>query len=207
MAIQFQQADVIGIDIVMPSMPGALPSNYRFEQLDLAEGIPDEYTGRSDIMHCRCTVQHMKDPPKLVNELIRCLKPALPRHYRTNELGGLVIIPEVIVGVLDEERKPVTSFFYNSEIDDEENIVNARKLSGIGGYLAFLDQLIRSPDYRAANVLLESTGAVRDIRFEEFLSPVGWAGKDIRHGEEIGALLCTMLKTIFGTLYKKLISH
>lgn len=88
----------------------------------------------------------------------------------------------------------MTSFFYNSEIDDEENIVNARKLSGIGGYLVFLDQLIRSPDYRAANVLLESTGAVRDLRFQEFMSPVGWAGKDIPHGEEIGALLCTMLK-------------
>jgi hypothetical protein len=111
-----------------------------------------------------------------------------------NKLGGLVMVPESAVKAFDEYRKPVTPFIYNPEIDVCENIVNARKLSGLGGYVAFLDKLIRSPKHQTANVMLKSTGAVENIRFQEFWGPVGWAGKDIPRGEEVGALLRPIMK-------------
>jgi hypothetical protein len=62
-----------------------------FKQLDLNEGMPDEYTGRFDIAYCRVVLVHvsippvsvhlstylsqLEDPPKMVNDLVRCLKP------------------------------------------------------------------------------------------------------------------------------------
>jgi hypothetical protein len=111
-----------------------------------------------------------------------------------DELGGLVIIPETVMKGLDEYKKPVTPFIYSPEIDVCENIVNARKLSGFGGYLIFLDQLIRKPKHRPADVMLKSTGAVENIRFQEFVGPIGWAGEDVPRGEEVGAFLRSIMK-------------
>jgi 2-polyprenyl-3-methyl-5-hydroxy-6-metoxy-1,4-benzoquinol methylase len=65
---------------------------FKLRQLDLNEGIADKYTDQYDVVHCRTVAAHvsiplsvlihlstcfsqLEDPPKLVNELVRCLKP------------------------------------------------------------------------------------------------------------------------------------
>ncbi|KAF9454304.1 S-adenosyl-L-methionine-dependent methyltransferase [Macrolepiota fuliginosa MF-IS2] len=188
MAKQFPQAEVIGIDITPLKLYRPIPPNFIFRQQNLAGGLPIEYTNQFDIIHCRCVCQHVPDPQRLIDDIVRCLKP-----------GGLALIPDGEWVAFDEDRKPLEPFVYNPSLSIEENIMNTRKLSAYGGWLNAFGRATLSPTYQFPNLLLENNGGVRNIMFREHWAPTGWAGKGIPHGEEIGAIMYLNLKEFLQT--------
>ncbi|KAF5361970.1 hypothetical protein D9756_002323 [Leucocoprinus leucothites] len=187
MAERFPQAQIVGIDIT-PLKHGPTPPNFIFKQLNLAEGLPIEYTSQFDIVHCRCVCQHVREPQILVNDIVRCAK-----HK------GLVLIPDGEWIGFDEYRRPLVPFVYNRNLSMEENVTNTRKVSSYAGWLMLFGKATRSPKYQLPNVLLQNTGRVRDIIFRELWAPTGWAGKGLAHGEEIGKITRLNMKEFFKT--------
>lgn len=97
----------------------------------------------------------------------------------------------------DEDRKILEPFIYDPSASVKENIARTRELSSYAGWLDQIGKVTRSPNYQLPNVLLEKTGLLENIVFQECWAPTGWAGKGIPRGEEIGAITYSNMKVRF----------
>lgn len=117
--------------------------------------------------------------------------------------GGLILLADGEWIGFDEDRKPLEPFVYNPAISIEENVANTRKSSSYGGWLAAIGKASRSPKYQLPDCLLRNVNAVNGIIFRECWAPIGWAGKGVPHGEEIGKTMYTNMK-VRGLVCKRL---
>jgi SAM-dependent methyltransferase len=80
MAREFPHAQVLGVDLApVPTEPGSLPNNCRFEVDDINLGM-DHFVGQFDLIHVRLVGSGIKDFHKSMSDVEKCLKP-----------GGLVL--------------------------------------------------------------------------------------------------------------------
>ncbi|KAG8902392.1 hypothetical protein FRC01_009595 [Tulasnella sp. 417] len=94
MAKQFPDADVIGIDLVVPTPASPIPPNCRFEQHDLNNGLAG-YQNAANVIHASCVAQGIINYQKLMDEIWEALRP-----------GGVYLTVAGDMQMLDHNKEP-----------------------------------------------------------------------------------------------------
>ncbi|ESK85161.1 hypothetical protein Moror_3561 [Moniliophthora roreri MCA 2997] len=132
MAKKYPYARVIGFDLVKQDFPHA-PPNFEFVQGDISASLLP-FKGQADIVHCRCVVQHVKDPQSLVNLLAENLRP-----------NGLLLIADGDWIVFDENKQLVAPVEWDKSSGALSMTGNQ---SWYTGWLSLVGSLTRSNQYR-----------------------------------------------------------
>ncbi|KAG8945382.1 hypothetical protein FRC04_000832 [Tulasnella sp. 424] len=94
MARQFPDVDVIGIDLVVPTPTSPIPTNCRFEQHELNNGLA-HYRNAANVIHASCICQGITDNRQFLDEVWKALRP-----------GGVYLVVAGDMQMLDENKKP-----------------------------------------------------------------------------------------------------
>ncbi|KAG9007697.1 hypothetical protein FRB90_009250 [Tulasnella sp. 427] len=105
MAKQFPEVEVVGIDLFIPDVPARVPSNCRFEQYDLNDGLP-HYRASVNVVHASCVAQGIMDFPWFMDQVWEALRP-----------GGVFLTVSGDMQMYDENKQPWTV----AEEDDGES--------------------------------------------------------------------------------------
>ncbi|KAK7061055.1 hypothetical protein VNI00_000790 [Paramarasmius palmivorus] len=174
MAKQNPSARVVGFDLVQQRFSQA-PVNFEFVLGDITTSLLP-FKGQADIVHCRCVVQHVKDPQSLVALLADTLKP-----------NGLLLIADGDWIAYDENKQLVSPV----EWDKTSGVVSSTGKSWYAGWLSLVGGLTRSNQYRRIDELVKACNVFSRIEFTKYFSPVNWAGENLDHGAELGMILNT----------------
>lgn len=94
MAKQFPDVDVIGIDLVVPTPTSPIPTNCRFEQHELNNGLA-HYRNSANVIHASCIAQGITDNRQFLDEVWKALRP-----------GGVYLVVAGDMQMLNENKKP-----------------------------------------------------------------------------------------------------
>jgi len=177
----FPHVQVVGFDLNAQKFPDA-PENFRFIQGDLSLTLP-EFVGNTDIIHCRCVAQHVKDPQALINLLSAALRP-----------GGVLLLADGDWIVYDQHKKLVEPFkWWESSTTGSDELTaleqDARGRSWYAGWLDFFGNLTRSKDYRPIEELVKNAEELSILDSSHYLSPINWPGEGIENGAALGQVL------------------
>ncbi|KAG9043331.1 hypothetical protein FS837_009740 [Tulasnella sp. UAMH 9824] len=110
MAKQFPDADVIGMDLVVPTPTCPIPPNCRFEQHDLNNGLTN-YRNAVNVIHASCIGQGITDYRELMDDIWKALR---PRGVYLTVAGDMQILDhnkEPLVAL--EEKEEEADFSYH----------------------------------------------------------------------------------------------
>ncbi|KAF5353326.1 hypothetical protein D9756_007828 [Leucocoprinus leucothites] len=199
MAHLFPNATIVGLDMT-PLGRRDLPPNFSFSSYNFANGLPSEYRGRFDIIHCRTVAQHVPDPQGLVNSMAEALKP-----------GGLLLLADIEMVAHDENRKPLKPVIYNPSRNIEENLTKQDERSWHSGWVTMLGSSTLSPSYQSPRIHVERSEALTILIATEFWASYGLLSEDDdertkRLGELTGEDL-RQLYSLAGDVFAKTMSQ
>jgi hypothetical protein len=90
--------------------------------------------------------------------------------------------------VFDEDRNRLEPFIYDPSLTIEVNLENCRGLSWNSGWLHLLGLSTRSSEYKSLPSVVRDSESLKELMAKVCWFPIGWEGKELEHGQELGEL-------------------
>ncbi|KZT58129.1 S-adenosyl-L-methionine-dependent methyltransferase [Calocera cornea HHB12733] len=171
MAHQYPDAEVIGVDLVLPAGDRPVPDNCRFEADDVTLGM-SHYHSVFDFVHCRAISHGVPDMEAFIDDIADTLRP-----------GGVLCLVDGMMQLFREDK----SLMDASESSFQKVLFhsyNALKSRGSG-----VDTCLLLPR------MLEKTSKLKNLGYRQYFIPIGtWYDgdgtfEDRRRWHEMGELL------------------
>lgn len=141
--------------------------------------------------------------------MTKCLKPGKPLPWikpgyepiNLRIIGGFLFLVDIEVdAVFDQDRKRLEPFVFDPSLTVEMNLKNSRGLSWNSGWLHMLGLSTRSSQYKAPPSAIQQSELLNELMAKVCWFPIGWEGKDLEHGKELGELCAEVVEVCFAKL-------